>query len=150
MEFIEFYLPIEEAVKRLNNLITFIADNKNVLLQIEDLEYIVLEKKEEFFTSTEFNSFWWPSKEEKHLFWEKYQKLSVEEQIQYLESVPWDFETVFFEIGQGEYRIEGIIEQENFIYKLYINPAAYPFGGMEAIEGLLNIYGADVLKNSME
>lgn len=149
MEFIEFYLPMDESVKRLKNLISFIADKKNILLQVEDLEYNVLEKKDEFFTDYEFNSFWWPSKEENYLFWEKYQKLSDAEQIQHLKSIPWDFETVFSEIGQGEYTIQGITEQENFTYRLYINPTAYPFGSIEALEGLLNIYGADILQNSI-
>ena len=149
MEFIEFYLPMKESVKRLKDLFTFIADKKNELIQIKDLEYIILEEKDKFFTSYEFNNFWWPSKEESRLFWEENQKLSVEAQIQHIKSISWDFETVFSEIGQGEYKIKGIIEQDNFTYRLYIDPISYPFGGIEILKGLLNIYGATVLKNSI-
>lgn len=149
MEFIEFYLPIEESIKRLKSLVAFIAEKKNELLQIEDLEYSILEKKNEFFTSYEFNSFCWYSEKENRLFWEKYEKLSCKEQVQYFESIPWDFETIFSEIGQGEYTIQGITEQNKFTYRLYIYPTAYPFGGIEPLEALLNIYGAKILKNSL-
>lgn len=142
MAYIIFYLPDNEAAQRVIKLFYYIASIKNKALQIDDLEYIIIEKQNDFFTKKEFESFWWPTPRENRLFWEHYQSLSGEEQAQFLQSVPWDFETVFDAIGQGEYTIEGVTTLGGSIYRLSLEPVSYPFGGLEPIEGLLQIYGA--------
>jgi len=91
--------------------------NNKQMIQISDLDCD--EKLFDFYLEEELNYFWWPTNEERISFWKKYQDLSVEERKKLLDSIPWDFETVFSEIGSGEYTINGCELMRNNRARLY-------------------------------
>ncbi|CZR97700.1 MULTISPECIES: hypothetical protein [unclassified Clostridioides] len=143
--FIEFNVDNIEVFKRIENLFSYIASIKNDCVQVNDLEYYILERVEDFYYREELDYFWWPTEEENKMFWEKYKQLDEEKRQEYLKSVPWDFETVFSEIGIGDYTIEGCKMIEEKTSKLYFNPIGYPYGGNEVLQEALKAFGVVIV-----
>lgn len=143
--FIKFYEDDTKTFNRIKNLFSYIANIKNDCIQIEDLEYYILEKVDEFYHKEELDYFWWPTEEENKMFWEKYKLLDEENRQEYIRSVPWDFETVFSEIGLGDYTIEGCEMIGEQTAKLYFNPIGYPYGGNEVLQEALKAFGVTIV-----
>ena len=130
---------------RLWKLLEFIEKRKKEEMQISDFEYEILDKKEDFFSDEEWARFWWPSNEELRNFWAIYQGLSQQDREEHLQTVPWDFESLFSEIGQGEYQITEISKNNAGEVCFYLVPLSFPFGGLEPVKGLLSVYGSVIL-----
>lgn len=143
--FIKFYENDTKTFNRIKILFSYIANIKNDCIQIEDLEYYILEKIDEFYHKEELDYFWWPTKEENKIFWNKYKLLDEENRQEYIRSVSWDFETVFSEIGLGDYTIEGCEMIGEQMAKLYFNPAGYPYGGSEVLQEALKAFGVTIV-----
>lgn len=143
--FIEFYDDDTKIFNRIKNLFSYIASIKNDCIQIEDLEYYILEKIDEFYHKEELDYFWWPTEEENKIFWDKYKLLDEENRQEFVRSVPWDFETVFSEIGLGDYTIEGCEMISEQTAKLYFNPIGYPYGGNEVLQEALKAFGVTIV-----
>ncbi len=144
--FIEFISEDIDKVNRINKLFSYIALLKNENVQIEDLEYYIYDRINDFYLENELNYFWWPTEEESKIFWEQYNVLPEDKRIVHLKSVPWDFETVFNEIGVGEYTIGKCTIAVNNTYKLYFDPIAWPYGGNEVIQEALKAFGVTIIK----
>lgn len=151
-DYIEFNVLSEAAASRITALFYYIKEKKNMNddVQIEDLEYDIFEKSETFFTKEELNRFWWPTEEESKLFWDTYKKLPQPQKTQHLESVPWDFETAFSEIGIGDYIIKDCYQISDFTYRLSFEPIGYPFGGTQPLKAVLSVYQVEIIKDSYE
>lgn len=145
--YIDFYLSDSATLSRLQKLLQYVSKQKLIGCggQIEDLEYLIFEQKNLFFSEQEWQRFWWPTKEELKRFWDTWKSLSKTARQQHLSSVPWDFETLFDAIGQGEYLIQNCVPLNKGQYRLYYLPFAAPFGGTEPLKALLQIYGAAIL-----
>lgn len=113
---------------------------------IDDLEYYIYKKIDEFYLSEELNYFWWPSENESKEFWNKYKSLPQNKREELLKSVPWDFETVFNEIGQGEYFVKECNLINDNTGRLYFDPIGWPYGGNQVLQEVIKSFGAIVIK----
>lgn len=143
--YIWFSIPSIEKFQQIEKLFKYIAEIKNPDVQICDMDIMILERADEFFTPEEFGYFWSPSKKEAEEFWNIYYSLPSDKREAHLKSVNWDFETVFEEIGQGEYLIEECIHEGNQGV-LYFYPVAYPYGGNTVLQEALKAFGAEILE----
>ncbi|WP_216651699.1 hypothetical protein [Paenibacillus sp. NEAU-GSW1] len=144
--YIEFSFSSLKTFHNLSELFAYIKLKKQKDIQITDLEQDLL--LFDFFGEQELNYFWWPTEQERKRFWDEYVKLPLEERDAHLAQVPWDYETVFSEIGQGEYEIVSCNLISNNRGRLSYCPHAFPYGGVEPLIEAIKCFGAEIIKVS--
>lgn len=142
--YIEFNTINEDVFKRLKSLFIYISKAKDRDIQIDNLERD--EKIFDFYLNNELEYFWWPTSDENKAFWNKYKVLNDEEKKELLDSVAWDFETVFSEIGYGEYQIRSCTLIGENIARLYFEPIAFPYGGSKPLQEALKAFSVKIIK----
>lgn len=136
-----------EVLQRISELFEYIKQKKQEEIQIDGLENDLILM--DFFQEQELSFFWWPTKEESAAFWGRYYQLPEEERDAYLLKMGgWDYETVFDEIGQGEYRIISCTQTEQGKGCLFYEPFAFPYGGVEPLLQALRAFGAEITRVS--
>lgn len=140
---IEFTICDDSAYSRMTSLFEYIKEIKALDIQVSNL--CNDSKLVDFFTEAELDYFWWPTKQEAAEFWKLYAGLSREEKDKLIEAKSWDFETVFDEIGQGEYRIVGCERIDKNIGILHFDPVSFPYGGAQPIVEVIKAFGMKIV-----
>jgi hypothetical protein len=113
---------------------------------IEDSLKIIEILKEKYDTK-----FWHPTKKELNEYVEKWSKLTFEEKV--VESKKksnkvWDFDSWIDSIINAEIILYDFIKNGKN-YKISLEQLAYPSGGIEAMEKLIEIYDGEIIQNDM-
>lgn len=141
--YIKFSFINGNIYQRIEKLFNYIKAIKNEYIQIGNLDDDI--KLLEFFSEEELNYFWWPTEQENNEFWDTYEKLPAKKKAEHLNSVPWDYATVFDEIGQGEYEITNCRKINETTGILYFYPTAFPYGGTKPLQEAIKAFGAKII-----
>lgn len=99
-----------------------------------------------YFTEAQLMRFWAPSPEEMAA-WQK-AWLSTPVPIRFNDQslqTPWDFDSMIDAIQNGEYSLVGIREITEGQARLEFDPEAYPFGGTESLQALIEAFGHEII-----
>lgn len=148
VSFIEFELSSTCKLQQLMELFQYIKVKKEATAthQVANLDNDL--HLFDFFETEDLDYFWWPTEQESRAFWQSYKNLPIEEQTAYLLKMPWDYATVFEEIGQGEYEITSCAKINETTTRLYYVPDAYPYGGTEPLVQAIKAFGMQITQIS--
>ncbi|WP_338752709.1 hypothetical protein [Bacillus sp. FJAT-52991] len=140
--YIDFSFSHLNIFLRIQKLFHYIKERKKDVIQTENFDDDI--QLLDFFTEEELNYFWWPTEQENEEFWDIYIKLPKEKRLEHLTSVPWDYATVFGEIGVGDYEITDCKMISNDKGRVYYYPIGFPYGGNEPLQEAIKVFGAKI------
>lgn len=140
--FIEFKIVNHNALSRLINFFKYVKTKKTEP-QIDNFHKD--EKLIDYFSSQDLEYFWCPTKKEAEDFWHNYYSLPKHEAKNLLDGHPWDYETVIYELGVGDYLIQECKKITPNTARLYFYPIGWPYGGTNPMKQIIKAFGMEII-----
>ena len=98
------------------------------------------------FADHQLSTFWEPSSDELAAWQREWQASPVPARFTDPRlRTPWDFDSMIEAIQNGEYDLIGIRQTANGQAQLEFQPLAYPFGGTESLQALIESFGHKIV-----
>lgn len=97
-----------------------------------------------YFDAEALSHFWWPSDQERHDYWQRYEATPINERGALSVEHGWDFFSMIGAFQNGEYAMVSCELTTPTTARLEYDPFAGPFGGTDSFHALIEAFGFTV------